>query len=135
MMFLLIVICGLSQTDYPKSKLIDGDTVAIFNAEQVRKINYVVLDRKRLLMLTESLEQEIDLRKIKDSIANKQIETLKSQISLKSGVIVEKQTQYDACNGSLDLCGKRLRRTKFAKYLYLGGGALLGTALGIIIAN
>jgi len=128
-----MTLSAMSQQDYPRLTLIDGDTIALFNSQQLKKINLVLLEREKYVLLYENVSEELLLWKSKDSISKGQIDLLNEKLGVKRSIIEEKQTQYDACNESLDLCGKHLRKTKLQKFLYLGGGAIVGCFIGLLI--
>lgn len=50
---------AISQTDYPKKAVIDGDTVCILSIKQTRTLNNVYIDRDECLELKDSLNSQI----------------------------------------------------------------------------
>jgi hypothetical protein len=76
----MIAQFGISQADYPKLRLIDQDTVVIFNMPQLKKLNASFLDLDRYKALLINLNSEIKLLNQKDSVYDLSEKEFKYQI-------------------------------------------------------
>ena len=132
---LLITACSISQQDYPRLHLIDGDTIVLFAHEDIKKMNktFIQLDECQELKL--SLEQQIKLLEDFGNAAKGEIDALKTTESLRKKIISEKDIQLGILTDENKKQAKSLKKVKKTRTLFTIGGTILGGALGFLIAQ
>lgn len=129
----MTALSGLSQTDYPRLILIDGDTLVAFKPEQVTKMNITFLELDKCNELKSSLEAENILLVERDSVCNMQKENLIEQNETLERINEEKTGQVDILTEENKKQSKRIKLLKKSRTLFTLGGVILGSAATYIV--
>lgn len=123
----------LSQQDFPRLILIDGDTLVAFEPEQVTKMNVVILSLDECREIQQSLEEENDLLLEKTTNLESQKENLKEQSETMSKINTEKTEQVNILTDENKKKDKRIKLLKKSRTLFVLGGILVGSATTYVI--
>ena len=126
---LLIVQLGISQADYPKLTLIDGDTLILFTPIQVTKLNKTFLDLDECVSISGTYKQEIGLYKDNNSVLQEQIRLGNKKAELLRSVIDEKDSQVQMLDDELKASTRKVKLLKVAGGI-IGTGGIIGGFIG-----
>ena len=124
--FLLIVASSFSQSDYPKSILIDSDTLVLFTPNQVAKMNVVFLYLDEQKELNESLENQILLLNNKLLILEATYNVCEQKSILLVRVADERLNQVEILTSENKKQDKKINLLKKMRNLYGIGGVVVG---------
>ena len=118
----------LSQQDYPRLILIDGDTLVAFKPEQVTKMNVVILSLDECRELQANFEEENDLLKAKSDVLEEQIDNLGEQNETLTEINEEKTSQNEILTEENKKKDKQIKLLKKSRPLFVLGGIIIGGA-------
>ena len=124
--FLLIAASSFSQSDYPKSILIDSDTLVLFTPNQVAKMNVVFLYLDEQKELNESLENKILLLNNKLLILEATYNVCEQKSILLVRVADERLNQVEILTSENKKQDKKINILKKMRNLYGIGGVVVG---------
>lgn len=132
---LLTAVWSISQEDYPKLQLIDGDTIVLFTHEHVKKMNKTFVELDECRELNKSLEGEVKLLEEFGEAAQDEIEALNATEQIHKQIITEKDVQVQILTEENKKQAKSLKKVKKTRTLFTIGGTILGGVLGYLIAK
>lgn len=124
-----------SQSDYPKSILIDSDTLVLFTPNQVAKMNiaFLYLDEQR--ELNESLENQILLFNDKFFILEGKYDVCEQKSILLVKVADERLNQIEILTSENKKQEKTIKLLKKRRNLYGIGGVVLGGVITYFLSQ
>ena len=131
----MIVASLFSQSDYPKSILIDSDTLVLFTPNQVAKMNiaFLYLDEQR--ELNESLENQILLFNDKFFILEGKYDVCEQKSILLVKVADERLNQIEILTSENKKQEKTIKLLKKRRNLYGIGGVVLGGVITYFLSQ
>lgn len=128
----MIATLSFSQEDYPKLIIIDDDTLVVFEAAQVKKINIIILKLDEAIEIIATFESENRDLRMKDSISTVEKNNLIEQNNISERIDLEKDNQIAILTEENKKKDKRIKILKKSRYLFLLGGILLGSATNLM---
>lgn len=122
----MIAASSFSQSDYPKSILIDSDTLVLFTPNQVAKMNVVFLYLDEQKELNESLENQILLLNNKLLILEATYNVCEQKSILLVRVADERLNQVEILTSENKKQDKKINILKKMRNLYGIGGVVVG---------
>ena len=120
-----------AQDTYPKLKVIEGDTVVLFQSVHLKYVNRKILEveylneaNKNLKSQNVSLNNELMLNGFKIESLNSQINSFQTAASAYSGIIQDKDKEINLI--------KKQNKKKRRNTLIISGG--VGVVIGLIIS-
>lgn len=122
----MIVQLGMSQNDYPKLTLIDGDTLILFKPIQVAKMNKTFLELDKSLEINLSLSEEIKLYQLTDSVHKAQQSIMLQREDALVNINKEKDLQIEILTEQNKKQQKTIKLLKKTRNLFTLGGVVVG---------
>lgn len=131
----MIAALSFSQSDYPKSTLIDEDTLVLFTPNQVAKMNiaFLYLDEQR--ELNESYQYEILLLYDKFLILEDRYNVCEQKSNLLIKVSEERLNQIEILTSENKKQEKKINLLKKSRNLYGIGGVVLGGVITYFLSQ
>lgn len=122
----MIAVSAISQSDYPKLVVIEGDTIILIESYQLKKMNQTFIMLDKCNEINESLKREIDLHEENAGVLSEELSNERKKSGVLSEINTEKDGQIDILTSENKKQEKKIKVLKKTRTLFTIGGTVIG---------